>query len=481
MKMLPLKIRLRTSSGLLVLLIVALGAFAIFNLNELSSLTNRLYRHPFTVSTAVLRIEANASEMRSALKDIMLTDKSEKVSELHQRINALEQLIQDDFKIINQRFLGDKAMVAKAEKRFANWKAPRDAVIEKAMRGDTSALRNHLADNTEAKNIRKIASSMEELHDFASNKAVEFHRRALSDRDNALKITYLFVGVCVLLGFWSSRAIVTALREVINAVSTSAAEMATTISQQERISSQQTTSVNETNTTMEELGASSQQSSEQAASAAANAQQALELTGDGREQMTQMVRSMENTQQRMDAIANQILILSEQTSQIGNITNTVTDFANETKMLAMNAAVEAVRAGEHGKGFSVLSVEIRKLAEESKRSAERINHLVEEIQKATNTTVMVTEEGSKTVREGMRMVHRTEEIFQDVNGAITSSSESAQQIAMNINQQAIAIKQVVDAMRDLRTGAKETNSGMKQVKIGIQTLNISAGTLKEMT
>ncbi|MGD1717232.1 methyl-accepting chemotaxis protein [Dapis sp. BLCC M172] len=93
-------------------------------------------------------------------------------------------------------------------------------------------------------------------------------------------------------------------------------------------------------------------------------------------------------------MAQQITRLSEQTNQIGNISQLVGDLANQTNMLALNAAVEAVRAGEHGKGFGVVASEIRKLADESRKSAEKIYTLVADIQTSINSTVLATEAGT---------------------------------------------------------------------------------------
>ncbi|WP_313655884.1 methyl-accepting chemotaxis protein, partial [Planktothrix agardhii] len=82
--------------------------------------------------------------------------------------------------------------------------------------------------------------------------------------------------------------------------------------------------------------------------------------------------------------------LDEQINQISIVTNLVTDLANQTNMLALNASIEAVRAGEYGKGFAVVAGEIRKLADQSKNSATQINHLITETQKSLQTTVSVT-------------------------------------------------------------------------------------------
>ncbi|MBE9156120.1 CHASE3 domain-containing protein [Nodosilinea sp. LEGE 06152] len=257
-------------------------------------------------------------------------------------------------------------------------------------------------------------------------------------------------------------------------IASSASEIAASVEQQERTSSQQVASVSETSTTMDELGASSRQSAEQAEAAAAGAQQALALAEGGTLAVERSLEGMTALREKVDAIADQILRLSEQTSQIGGISGLVSDLANQTNMLALNAAVEAVRAGEHGRGFAVVSGEIRKLADQSKRSAEKINALVADIQTAINSTVMVTDEGTKKVEEGVKIAAETADAFAGVADAVNNVVLNSQQISLNIKQQAVAIQQVVSAMNSLNIGAQETASGIGQIKIGTHQLNESA-------
>ena len=228
---------------------------------------------------------------------------------------------------------------------------------------------------------------------------------------------------------------------------------------QEAVSAISTTSTEIASTT-EELDVSSRHSAEQAEAAAAGARQALALAEEGTKTVQHTLGGMSGLKEKVSAIAEQILHLSEQTSQIGSITNLVSDLANQTNMLALNAAVEAARAGDHGRGFAVVAGEIRKLADQSKRSAERINALVAEIQKATNATVMVTEEGTKTVEEGIRLSQATAEAFNSLATSIGSAFESVQQISLNVRQQAAAIGQVAHAMEALNAGARETAAGI---------------------
>ena len=229
---------------------------------------------------------------------------------------------------------------------------------------------------------------------------------------------------------------------------------------------------------MDELSASARLSAEQAESSAAGARQVLAQAQTGNKTVQRTLEGMATLKVKVGAIAEQIVRLSEQTNQIGRITNLVSDLAYQTNMLSLNAAVEAVRAGEHGKGFGVVAGEIRKLADRSKNSAQEINSLIAEIQKTINLTVMVTDDGTKTVGEGVQIAQETAEAFTGVADSINSIVVSSQQISFTAKQQAIAIQQVVDAMNTLNQGAVETASGITQTRVGTQKLNAAALNLK---
>lgn len=265
---------------------------------------------------------------------------------------------------------------------------------------------------------------------------------------------------------------------IVQNVVTSSSEIAATIEQQERALAQQASSVSETTTTMDELGVSSRQSAEQAEASAIGAMHVLDLAENGSRTVNRTLEGMTLLQDKVGAIAEQILRLSEQTSQIGSISELVSDLANQTNMLALNAAVEAVRAGEHGRGFAVVSSEIRKLADQSKQSAERINNLVNDIQTAINSTVMVTDEGTKVVQEGATVAQETAQTFAGVTDAVNSVVLNSQQISLNIKQQAAAVQQVLSAMNSLNTTAQETVRGIGQAKVSTQQLNQAALDLK---
>lgn len=292
----------------------------------------------------------------------------------------------------------------------------------------------------------------------------------------------LFAGIflSIIIGVSISRSISKPINKTVNDLAATASQIAATVDEHQRTMAQQSAAVSETTTTTEELDASSRQSKEQAETAASSASQTLNLADEGMLIVKETLSSMEDLKNKVGAIAEQILRLSEQSNQIGDITNLVTDIANQTNMLALNAAVEAARAGEHGKGFAVVAGEIRKLANQSKKSAEQIKTLVANIQKTTHSTVIVTEEGSKTMAQGTQLVKTTLEAFQKVAHAMNIVVENVEQIALNAKQQSEAIKQVSEAMINIKTGAKETSEGISQTRIGVDTMNRATETLKAM-
>ncbi|MGL5080357.1 MAG: HAMP domain-containing methyl-accepting chemotaxis protein [Microcoleaceae cyanobacterium] len=280
------------------------------------------------------------------------------------------------------------------------------------------------------------------------------------------------------IGYFFSRSIAKTLRETIQQVLDSSSQIAIVTEQQEQTIAQQAAAVNQTTATMDELSASSQSTAEQAESAAIGARHALTLAESGSQAVAMTLTGMRDLQDKVEAIAQQIIRLSEQTNQIGSISQLVSSLANQTNMLALNAAVEAVRAGDHGKGFSVVAAEIRKLSDESQKSAQRINILVSDIQSAINSTVMVTEEGTKTVQSGVAMSQQTSNAFAGVAEAVNNVVISNQQISLNVKQQAIAIGQVLEAMGALNQGAAETANGISQTRLGVQQLNQVASELQ---
>ncbi|MGD1808291.1 methyl-accepting chemotaxis protein [Dapis sp. BLCC M126] len=238
--------------------------------------------------------------------------------------------------------------------------------------------------------------------------------------------------------------------------------------------------VSQTTTTMDELGSSSLRVAEQAETSESGAHQVLNLAAQGTQSVEQAINGINTLRDNVNDLAKQILRLREQTGQIVNISQLVGDIANKTNMLALNVSVEAVRAGEHGKGFSVLAREIRKLADESKKSAEKINILANEIQASMNSTVMMTDRGTKTAIESIYLVENMANAFTGVKEEINNVVVNSQQISLSVKQQLAAVQQVISTMNEINLGVQETASGITQIKTATEELKGESLTLQEV-
>lgn len=319
-----------------------------------------------------------------------------------------------------------------------------------------------------------------ELANEAVFSAEEFSKENVQ-KLRAIQLVVFGINLIILAIIWIiARNITSSLQKSIETIATSSTQIASAMEEQERAAAQQAASVKQITTTIDELGTSSQQSAQQAEASSSGSHHALALAEGGTLSVQQTLNEMLLLKENVGAIAEQILHLSEQTNQIGGISALVGNLANQTNMLALNAAVEAARAGEHGKGFAVVAFEIRKLADQSKNSAKKINTLVTDIQAAINSTAMVTDKGTKTVAEGMQMTQETAESITSVADSINNIFLNSQQISLNAKQQALATQEVLDAMNTLTLAAQETTGSITQIKVGTQQLKEAAQNLKAM-
>ncbi|MGC3990729.1 MAG: methyl-accepting chemotaxis protein [Chthoniobacteraceae bacterium] len=173
------------------------------------------------------------------------------------------------------------------------------------------------------------------------------------------------------------------LAEGATMLGSSASQIVASTTQLAASATEAATAVSETTTTVEEVRQTAQMASQKARTVSENAQRAAQTAAQGRKSVEEAIGGMSRIRQQMEAIASSMARLGEQSQTIGQIIATVEDLAAQSNLLAVNAAIEATKAGEHGKGFGVVAQEVRSLAEQSKEATREVRLILNEIQKAT--------------------------------------------------------------------------------------------------
>ncbi|MFW5902249.1 MAG: methyl-accepting chemotaxis protein, partial [Thermodesulfobacteriota bacterium] len=198
--------------------------------------------------------------------------------------------------------------------------------------------------------------------------------------------------------------------------------------------------------------------------------QATENTGAG----------INRIKQEMNDIAESTVKLSEQTKSIEEIINTVSDIADQSNILSVNASIEAAKAGEHGKGFAVVAQEVKSLADQSKEATNQVRTILMDIQKATSTAVMATERGSKTVEEAIELAEQSGTAIDRLERQVNESSDAAAQIMASSQQQLSGMDQLSEAMESINDATQQNLEGVKQLEDISKTLEEFAQNTRDM-
>ena len=178
-------------------------------------------------------------------------------------------------------------------------------------------------------------------------------------------------------------------------------------------------------------------------------EEAMKVSQSGRESITQVITQMKQINQSTNETADVISALDQRSAEIASIVNVITDISDQTNLLALNAAIEAARAGEHGKGFAVVADEVRTLAEQSKRSADDITGLILEIQKDTSKAVTSMKKGADDVALGLNVVTEAGEGFENINHSVVSMATQIMEITAVSEQMSASAEQLLASMEQI--------------------------------
>jgi len=224
---------------------------------------------------------------------------------------------------------------------------------------------------------------------------------------------------------------------------------------------QQDQEITNTSSAVEQLTVSMKQVSNNAEASAEAARRALDAAEQGNRAVRDTLEGMQRIRSSVQATAKKIKSLGDRSLEISEIINVINDITEQTNLLALNAAIEAARAGEAGRGFAVVADEVRKLAEHSRSATKDIAALIKAIQAETNEAVVVMEEGTKEVESGATLADQAGRALDAISSVVRQSAELVQEISLASKQQVRGTEGVAHAMQIISNITRQTSQGTR--------------------
>jgi methyl-accepting chemotaxis protein len=267
-----------------------------------------------------------------------------------------------------------------------------------------------------------------------------------------------------------SNRLMASIKDAIVHLSSSANEMMAISVQQSSGSAQQASAVQEVTTTSEEIAITAKQITANAVSVEKMAESTSLSCNKGTGEVSNAINGMSVLRVQVQSIAESMLKLGDNSQKIGGIVEIIDEISDQTNLLALNAAIEAAGAGEAGKRFAIVAQEVRRLAERTVEATRQIKGLIDEIQKATNSTIMVTEDGTKAVDSASQLVDKVQLSFDSIIGLVEETARSAKEITLSTQQQTSACEQMAETMTEVRDVAQQVAGSAKETERAISEI-----------
>ncbi|MGE4268648.1 MAG: methyl-accepting chemotaxis protein [Deferribacterales bacterium] len=265
-------------------------------------------------------------------------------------------------------------------------------------------------------------------------------------------------------------AFVNKLRDIINTVKQNSesiasgnAELAATSDKLAQNFQEQTMQLSAVASATEEMSTSAAEVVHSVQDVTEKAEQANSFIHDGRQMLLDAVSSVMSIKGEVANLGNTIGQLSNSSGEIGNILNVINDIADQTNLLALNAAIEAARAGEHGRGFAVVADEVRKLAERSQKAIKEIEGIIVNLQKESAVASDNMQEASKKVEAGVVVIRNTESMFENIVSSVDTITNASRHIETAVSEQVQAIHNINGNTQVLSNGVEQSNLSVTEV------------------
>jgi len=311
---------------------------------------------------------------------------------------------------------------------------------------------------------------------------INFRTKAYDDNErlhNSASVLIIIIGtilifLTIFLSVWAVyilRKISDEVRAGVDVLTNSSTDILSTVTEISAGAAETSTAVSETTTTIEEVRQTALVSNQKSQSLMESSQRAADSADKGKNSIKKVIDAMAKIDNQMNLISETVVRLSEQSRTIGEITSTVADIADQSNLLAVNAAIEAAKAGEHGRGFTIVAQEIRSLADQSKKATLQVKEILNEINKSVNQAVGVTEQGARTVDNGLNLVKQSGEVIDILSDNVEEAAEASIQISSSTQQQMAGMDQIVPAMENIKKASEQNSTGIKHTQTIAQNIH----------
>ena len=297
-------------------------------------------------------------------------------------------------------------------------------------------------------------------------------------------IVGVFTAVGIVLGTclaWRlSYSVTRRLKAAAGGVSTAATELISIASQVAAGTAQTAASTSETTATVEEVRQTAVLAHEKASYALQGAKNGAQASESVLHLLGETTSGIEQMLGDMDVVSETINRLNEQTQAAGEIITAVNDIAEQSNLLSVNASIEAAKAGDQGKGFTVVAQEVKSLAEQSKQAVSQVRSILSEIQKASASAVQAAEQGREAIEAGRRQSLESGEAIQALTASAGETAQSAVQISASSRQQLAGMEQISQAIESINQAGTQAAAGTRQVEEEVQRLQDLAENLRRL-
>jgi methyl-accepting chemotaxis protein WspA len=484
-----LRVRILLNLGAIILLIVVLAGFTYTRLTSIEAEIINIEKDSLPSLEALTSLESGIEEYDALLYRHIIATNQADLAQMDLRIQSTAAEIESLLKKFESSIFDPKEreLLAAIRAARAPYEAIRTSILERSRKHEDAEAFD-LAIHQGAPVFQKLSDAVRLAANFnkdVANKAVAQSQASVSRAVTALMVGLAIVFVLSLLGGITLYQAVVQINGLVGQVqksgvqvTTSVTEVASTAKEQQATASEIAATTTEIGATSKEISATSKELLKTVNEVTEVAEQTATLAGSGQAGLTRMEETMRHVMEAAGTINAKLEVLNEKAGNINQVVTTITKVADQTNLLSLNAAIEAEKAGEYGRGFAVVSTEIRRLADQTAVATYDIEQMVKAIQSAVSAGVMGMDKFSEEVRRGVQEVQQVSVQLAQIIQQVQALTPRFETVSEGMEAQATGAQQISEALTQLSEAAQQTVESLTQSNLAIEGLNEVSHRLK---